>query len=379
MRNHLAPTLQYQIHDDWLLWFAKTNRYAVVSNLTHTLLNRYLQATKQEDFAEQLTTNELLNLQSPQLLAKELKQFLKALNTEDAQGVMDVSHVLKNDNSCHHTVNYDINGHHITLHYDTQNHLNLVHHDLASYQVAHPKPNTTEFWLYAQNGKLHLFKDEIPLTCVPETDYHYIQGKFKMHVLCTLYNSTELDWIGTLHASTVALNHQATLLIGNSGSGKTTLTGLLVAAGFDLVADDLTALHTKDKQVYSYPGALSVKQGAYPVLSSDFEALTSISPITHNKFKGPIRYLPVKQPEQNQYSAKRMVLVNYQPDTQTHLEVLSVSTAMEILVPESWLAPKLENAQGFLQWLKGLEFYKLTYSNNKEAIEVMKRLHHIEE
>ena len=45
-----------------------------------------------------------------------------------------------------------------------------------------------------------------------------------------------------LHASTIALNGLATVIVGPSGSGKSALALNLMALGADLVADDITHL-----------------------------------------------------------------------------------------------------------------------------------------
>ena len=44
------------------------------------------------------------------------------------------------------------------------------------------------------------------------------------------------------------------------------------------------------------------------------------------------------------------------------------------LVPDSWLSPKKENAQSFLNWFEGLNCYQLTYSNNEEMIKTITKI-----
>lgn len=53
----------------------------------------------------------------------------------------------------------------------------------------------------------------------------------------------------TLHASCIALNGRAALILGPSGSGKSTLALELMALGADLVADDRTELARDGDQI----------------------------------------------------------------------------------------------------------------------------------
>lgn len=53
----------------------------------------------------------------------------------------------------------------------------------------------------------------------------------------------------TLHASCVAVDHRAVLILGPSGSGKSSLALRLMACGATLVADDRTDLFLRDGKV----------------------------------------------------------------------------------------------------------------------------------
>ncbi|WP_159022647.1 hypothetical protein [Formosa sp. L2A11] len=67
---------------------------------------------------------------------------------------------------------------------------------------------------------------------------------------------------------------------------------------------------------------------------------------------------------------KTIVLVNYKANSKTLLEPINAKTALEILIPDSWISPKPENAKAFLKWINTVTFYKLTYSNNQDAIDI---------
>ncbi|OYU40940.1 MAG: serine kinase [Pseudorhodobacter sp. PARRP1] len=61
-----------------------------------------------------------------------------------------------------------------------------------------------------------------------------------------------------LHASCVAMNGQAVLILGAAGAGKSALALQLIAYGADLVADDQTQITAQDQQlIATCPPALS--------------------------------------------------------------------------------------------------------------------------
>ena len=68
-----------------------------------------------------------------------------------------------------------------------------------------------------------------------------------------------------IHASCVAINHQAVVITGAPGSGKSDLALRLIDSGAELIADDQTALHVDGNRLMAAPppaiaGLLEVRQ-----------------------------------------------------------------------------------------------------------------------
>ena len=60
-----------------------------------------------------------------------------------------------------------------------------------------------------------------------------------------------LDVSGPIHASCVAVDGRAVLILGKSGSGKSCLALELLAFGADLVSDDRTVLTASDTAIHA--------------------------------------------------------------------------------------------------------------------------------
>jgi serine kinase of HPr protein (carbohydrate metabolism regulator) len=64
----------------------------------------------------------------------------------------------------------------------------------------------------------------------------------------------------TLHASTVAIDGRAVLILGISGSGKSDLALRLIDRGFTLVSDDQTVVQKRGERLYaSAPATIAGK------------------------------------------------------------------------------------------------------------------------
>ncbi|MDB9782553.1 hypothetical protein OAB88_05565 [Winogradskyella sp.] len=201
---------------------------------------------------------------------------------------------------------------------------------------------------------------------------HVFQGKFSFEILNALHNKKEQDWIGTFHASTIGDGKQAVMLVGNSGSGKSTLATLLMYAGYDLIADDMSAMLADNNHIAVLPAALSVKEKAFNTIAPLVDNFENLPKQYINSTKGQITYippLPLKHPDQLDYPCNNLVLVRYSQDPiTTTLTEGAEQTILQELITESWLAHNAVHAQSFLNWLGTVKFYELRYHNNKEAI-----------
>lgn len=197
-----------------------------------------------------------------------------------------------------------------------------------------------------------------------------------MQLLCVIHDKTENDWLGTIHASTVTNEKEAILVIGKSGKGKSTFTAHAMAAGLNLVADDFSPILAKNSHVYTYPGAISIKSGAFESLSKMIPGFDNLPLVFKGEEKGSVKFVVPFQIERStqSYPCQKMVSIHYKPKAKTSLKEIKFSEAMEIFVPDSWISPKEAHATEFIEWINGMSFYELTYSNTKEALDVFSKL-----
>lgn len=374
MNNNLAPTYEKFFGESWVLWYCKSNSYSIVESSFKELLDVYLQSNNLETFKTKLEDYD--NGLNTEQLAETFKNYLTESNSASNPSSLKNSTLNKSKRKI--IKHYNIEGSIIKVFYDSELVLKTVHPALAHHTVESSDIVKVSFDIYLQNEYLYLFKDEQLITCVPKTDYHLIQGKFIMHLLCSIHNKDEADWLATFHGSTLTDSISSILFIGKSGKGKSTLCALLSSSGFDLLADDVSPMLSQNKNIYYNPSAISIKEGAFAVLKPIVKRFNSFPLIKFNPSKGLLKYIPFNRPEKSHYPCNAVVLVNYKQNSKTIIEKVPIKEALQTLIPDSWLSPSPLHAKQFLDWLETLNTYKLTYSDtnsvNSEVSKLFKQL-----
>ena len=69
-----------------------------------------------------------------------------------------------------------------------------------------------------------------------------------------------------LHASSLELDGQAMILVGDPGAGKTTLTAGLLAGGWSYLCDEFALIDPETCLIHPYPRALCIKEASFRVI-----------------------------------------------------------------------------------------------------------------
>lgn len=371
-----APNLSKQIKGQQLLWFSASNSYIIVDKHINKLINLFVSNTIKSDFISAASEHAAVTDSQSEIFYDEINQlfstnFLKENNTPP---------LLEFDVSLRvYTETYVVNNAVVQINYSHKRVKELIHPQIA-HLVSTESVNThqTVFDIFYTNNRLYFYKNRRLIDTYEELNYHVLQGNFCMQLLCFIHVKTEEEWLGTIHASTVTNEKEAILIIGKSGKGKSTFTAHAMADGLNLVADDFSPILAKNKHVYSYPGAISIKSGAFKSLSEMIPGFNELPLIFKGQKKGSVKFVaPFENSKTNpkhSYPCQKMVSINYKYQSKTELKEIEFSQAMEVFVSDSWISPKEEHANEFMNWIEGVSFYELTYSNTQEALKVFSKL-----
>lgn len=377
MKHNLAPTLVRSIGELNILWFQKSNGYVVLNHLLFELLSHYLKSNDFDEFYSLVVSGHSIPPASIASIYKELSLLLQQQQQSSNLPEDPIEMVIEDhlsDCSC----KYLINGKKIVINYKSEKIKSIFHpqynHLSASFKV---NDSTEIIDIDHRDRRLFLYRNKYLIGHFAQSMYHKLNGKLGMLLLCLLTDKSEMDWIGTFHASTICNQNEALMLIGTSGSGKSTLSILACVNGYKLVADDISPLSASDLAVHQFPSAISLKQGGLKAIQSLYN-INADSPRSNlSKTKGPIQYVaPSNTYNSSHYRCNKVILVDYQETVNTKFDRINLSEVLSILVPDSWISPHQENVTRFLDWLETLQCYKLTYSNNDDALAYINQIFH---
>ena len=165
------------------------------------------------------------------------------------------------------------------------------------------------------------------------------------------------------------------LFLGDSGNGKSTSLALLQTHGFNCLADDFVPIDAQKQEVYSFPAAISIKKSSLETLLPYYPELNKATEYDFKTTQKIVRYV---KPNNSDYTThlpcKGLVFIKYLENAPTTCAKISKLEAFKLLVPDSWISPKKENAQQFLDWFDTQHCYQLTYSNTSQMVAEVSKL-----
>lgn len=381
MKNNLAPTYSQIINPYYILWFQKSNSYIIINEVLNHYLTNYLAASNKSDFISKITSTG--NFKNGNSEAEAIYNDISLFLEEQHKPFSLIESLEKEFNNRYRNFkkSYKIDKHAVEIYFSSEKLMQYIHPQLMHLCSTSNTKQTTVFDIYEEDNELFLFKNEVFIGSYQLTNYHLLQGRFVMELLCVLHNKKEHDWLGTFHASTVSNGKEAIMLVGDSGNGKSTFCALLMANGLDLIADDITPVLSKNQQVYRYPSAISIKQGAFDMLTKYFTNFNEFDSFDTGTKKGLLKYIPPKVNHENTIQhvpCTKIVYVKYNNNSPTTLIKTSADKVLQTLIPDSWVSPQQKNAKQFLSWLTNITYYELNYSNNYKAMELFNQLFSLE-
>tara|TARA_R110002126_G_scaffold282967_1_gene431870 strand:+ start:25560 stop:26696 length:1137 start_codon:yes stop_codon:yes gene_type:complete len=368
-------TLYKVIEDKTITWFENSNEYVVLENTTAAIVKRLCKGTSVNEIAEALSKKINVPLDKAEEFIVHLKKEVYDPNNQPKEAIINDHRDIKKPKAYEFIKFYKINDITFKVAFLSETELSLVHPKFAHLVVDEVSDYENEFEVFITNNFIFLYVNANCIGSWNHKDVHFFQGKFSMELIQKIHQKEEDKWLGVFHASAISDGKKSMLFLGDSGNGKSTSLALLQASGFTCLADDFVPMDAKKQEVYSFPAAISIKKNSLETLLPLYPELETSAEFHFKRLNKIVRYLRPNNTDFLQHlPCNDLVFIKYKKDSELVCKKISKIDAFQQLIPDSWLSPKIENTQLFLDWFSGLNCYQLTYSENEKMIAAVSKI-----
>ena len=353
--------------DDSIVWLKKSNKYIIINSNILELVKKKSDLSSKE-FLTLITESLNVGVRVAKRINNDISEFILETKQVELKSYTKDPIIVK---SCEIIQYYTFNDKAIKICFDSIETKSLIHQKHNHLAKENMNTYDVEYKIFSSKGKLYISKNnQIVGSWNKSTQLNEFQGKFSMEILCSFYNKKEHDWMGVFHASTISKSNHSIMFTGDSGNGKSTAVSILMANGFNVIADDFTPILRSDFKTYCFPSAISIKENSFHLIEKLYPDHISSNKYYVNEIKGNVKYLPPISKETSA-NCNTVVWVKYSENIESTMKKISTQNALKKFLPDTWISNREVNAKAFLKWIKKINFYELNYSDNNKLISII--------
>ena len=356
-------------HDTNIIWFENSNKYIIVNDILNNLILNKLSPTK---YSLEGESDKLLERPNNLSLKEEINTLIsdcnKISNTKEIKEV-DLTNFISEDYT-----KICFNNRVVKIEYDNKNLKELINPKFS--HLSSDKREEVTYRVCEIEKKIFLFKEDQFIGSWGSDEMHEFQGKVSMELTSFFHNKGESEWTCVFHGSTLCKKEKSIMLTGDSGSGKSSLSTILMDNNFSLIADDFSPMSLNGNH-YNFPSAISIKEGFYKSATELYKInFESLKEYFVNEIKGNVKYLPPDNKNKMilKSSCNMVFNVKFGIDLQNEIKEVNKGTALNKILPDSWISNNTKHAKNFIKWVKATKFYDLTYNNDEEIIKMINKI-----
>ena len=363
------------LEDKTITWSESSNQYLILENTTALIFKKLNAGVFIKEIASELSKELSLPIDKTTDFVTDLEQEINALKIEKDASTINKDNTINKPEKFEFIKYYKINELIFKVEFYSEYELYLVHPKFEHLEIEDKNIYAHTFTIFCEADFIYFYIENNFIGTWNKNEIHFFQGKFSMEIIQAMHQKTEDNWMGVFHASAVGNSEKSVLFLGDSGNGKSTSLAILQANGFGCVADDFVPIDLKKQEVYSFPAAISIKKNSLGTLLPIYPELATTAEYNFKRLRKIVRYLKPNNTEFTQHlPCNELVFIKYEKDADIQFSKIDKIAAFSQLIPDSWISPKKENAQVFLDWFTSLDCYQLTYSNNDEMIQTVSNL-----
>jgi hypothetical protein len=378
LKGRFPESLSCSVADKKIIWLSEPNKYLLVVPPMDKIIEMVFQGEADSQIIDFCINKMELNQdESSELLSQVKANFQEILKSTKILHKNNLEKDPPLPKEFNNKRFYRINEIVFFIEYETAELEYFIHPKFNHLEIDAISEFTNHFQLFWVNSEIVLMVNKKFVGSWAREMEHFMTGKVSMEILQKITQTEENDWMAVFHAAGISNGKQGILFLGDSGNGKSTLSAILMANGFDVLADDFLPVESKTCHLSSFPAAFSVKKNAIEILANKFPELKQAKEYEYPAFNKTVRYLsnpftandvPKKVP------CKALIFVKYEANSGLQFSPLQKDIAFQKLVPDSWISPLESNAKYFLDWFGELPCWQLTYSDNEAMVKTVKKI-----
>jgi len=373
------PILTKKLNSSRIAWFAFSNQWVYLEEPAWYVFSLMKKSLPAGTIADKCSTRYKLPLKESLRFVKDVSSAIQKLE-KPLEIQSDKTIPPEKINDLHFipysTRYYKIKTNYISISFSSRTAEYYIHPPFAQLEIAGSEITNpdAEFDILEQEGIPMIRRKNFQCLSSSAEDFIKLKKKLFIELVNFMYNKNAGHWMSFIHASGVSNGKESILLSSASGSGKSTMAALLQANGYSLVSDDFIPVDAATKRAWPFPAAISVKQGAFPVLTPYYGNLAdknyNLYPFTHSS----VRYLltPAATPQQLiPLPVKAIIFIRYNPRMSCSLTPLSVPDALKLFHEQAWVSHNPQHARAFINWFVKLKCWMMEYSDNDKGIKAI--------
>ena len=375
----VIPFIKKRIGRSYLVWFQNSNMYILLEEPAWFVFRKTAKRYKLETIVKEFTIRYVNTPEDSLSFVKDIRLAIEKMNQVDyTQSMPDqYSDDLNEHNYSPFSIHlYKLGDKVIAFSYETNYFESFIHPLICHFETKEENNEMPIFELFAfQQRIVFRFNGEVKgIWSLDESPF--IKGLIFMYLINVWHDKKDADWLMTVHASAITNGKKTILFSAPPGNGKTTFAALLQAQGYKLISDDFVPIDRQGFNAYPFPIAMSVKEGSVALLSSFFPTLEQ-KPLNYISPEKSVRYLPSGHhldATEDIYPVQEIIFIQYNNSVDFEFEKLDIISGLKLLLDQAWITPVKGNSALFFDWVLHISFFRLTYSNNQKAMDVVTNL-----
>lgn len=361
----------------YLIWVQNSNQYFSLEEPAWFVFRKIAKRYKSETIAKEFSGRYGLNWEESLIFVTEIRQKINEI-IQSEQPAKNKEESSDEINTFVYPVytrhRYDMRNKIIEFSFENQWLESFIHPLIKHLETTDDFTGKSYFELFTYNERVYFRLNKQIIGSWEKNESDLTKGRIFIELVNVLHNKSEADWLMTVHASAISDGRKTILFSAAPGSGKSTIAALLQTKGYNIISDDFVPIERSTFKAYPFPIAISIKEGSLDLLKPHYPELENNPLITLNPEKR-VKYLPIDNRIMKMvFPVKEFIFIKYDISVDFSLEKVETAIAIKTLFEEAWIPPQPDNVAIFLDKIINISFYRLTYSDNKKALETISQL-----